>query len=52
MKVAKLSIHMEKNLKLEYPDEVRFINEIEIGGCEILLCKNPKNKGIVREKVC
>ena len=52
VKFAQMSIRMEKNIKLEYPSEVGFVNEIEIGGCEILVCKNPKNKGIVREKVC
>ena len=42
---------MEKNLILEYPVKVKFVNEIEIRGYEILVCKNPRNKGIVREKV-
>ena len=42
---------MEKNLRLEYPVKVKFVNEIEIRGCEILVCKSPRNKGIVREKV-
>ena len=42
---------MEKNLRLEYPVKVKLVNEIEIRGCEILVCKNPRNKGIVREKV-
>ena len=42
---------MEKNLRLEYAVKVKFVNEIEIRGCEILVCKNPRNKGIVREKV-
>ena len=42
---------MEKNLRLGYPVKVKLVNEIEIRGCEILVCKNPRNKGIVREKV-
>ena len=42
---------MEKNLRLEYPVKVKLVNEIEIRGSEILVCKNPRNKGIVREKV-
>ena len=52
MSNAQLSIQMEKNLKLEYLGEVGFVNEIEIGGYEIIACKNPRNKVIVREKVC
>ena len=52
MRVTQLSVHMEKNLRPEYHGKVGFVIEIEIGGCEILVCKNPKNKGLVREKVC
>ena len=47
MNGAQLSVCMEKDLKLEYPSEIGFVNKVEIGGCEILICKNSKNKSII-----
>ena len=52
MSNMQLSVRMEKNLRLKYPSKVGLINEIEIWGIEILVCKNPRNKGIVRKRVC
>ena len=51
MSGVQLSVRIKKNLRLEYLGEVRLVKEIEIGGCEILICKNPLKKGIVRERV-
>ena len=52
MSDTQLSICMEKNFRLKYPSKVGLINEIEIWGIEILVCKNPRNKVIVRKRVC
>ena len=41
---AQLSVCMEKDLRSEYPSEIGFVNKVEIGGYEILICKNSKNK--------
>lgn len=49
---AQLFFCIEKDLRLEYPGEIWLINKVEIGGCEILVYKNPKNKSIVREGIC
>ena len=35
---------MEKNLRFEYSGEIWLVNKVEIGGCEILVYKNPKKK--------
>ena len=45
---------MEKNLRFEYSSELWLVNKVEIGGCEILVYKNPKkkkSKGLVRGRV-
>ena len=39
---------MNEDLELEYLHQVRLINEIEIGGCKMLIYKNPKNKSVIR----
>lgn len=44
MSGAQLSVCMEKDLKLEYLGEIRFVHKVEIGGCEILIYRNPKKK--------
>nr|POF15913.1 hypothetical protein CFP56_17153 [Quercus suber] len=48
---SQLFIRMEENLRLEYPGKVRLIDKVEIGSCEVLVCKNPRNKGVIRERV-
>ena len=42
--VTQLSVCMEKNLRFEYSVEIWLVNKVEIGGCDILVCKNPKKK--------
>ena len=49
---SQLSVRMEENLRLEYPSKVGLIDEVEIGGCEVLVCKNPRNKSVIRERFC
>lgn len=44
MSGAQLSVCMEKDLELEYLGEIRFVHKVEIGGCEILIYRNPKKK--------
>ena len=40
---------MELDLGLEYLGEIGFVHKVEIGGCEILIYRNPKNKSIIRK---
>ena len=48
---SQLSAHMEENLGLAYLGKVELVGEVEIGGCEVLVCKNPRNKGVIRQRV-
>ena len=48
---SQLSVHMEENLRLAYLGKVELVGEVEIGGCEVLVCKNPRNKGVIRQRV-
>ena len=41
---SKLPISMNKDLGLKYPRQVRLVDQIEVRGCKILICKNPKKK--------
>ena len=40
---------MEEDFGLEYLGKVMLVNEIEIRGCEVLICKNPNNEGVIRK---
>ena len=42
---------MEENLGLAYLGKVELVGEVEIGGCEVLVYKNPRNKGVIRQRV-
>ena len=39
---------MYKDLGLEYPRQVGPVNEIEVGGIKVLICKSFKNESIIR----
>ena len=41
---SQLSICMEENLRLEYPGKVGLIGKVEIGGCEVFVCKIQETK--------
>lgn len=43
---------MEKDLELEYPGQIGFVDEIEIRGGEVLVCKNLRNKSVIRKETC
>lgn len=53
MSGAQLFVCMEKDLELEYLGEIRFVHKVEIGGCEILIYRNPKKKeeGILKKNI-
>lgn len=47
MGCSKLSVKKNEYLGLEYPRQVRLVDEIEIRGCKTLFCKNTKNKSVI-----
>lgn len=48
---SQLSVRVEENLGLEYSGKVRLVDEAKIKGYEIFICKNKKNKSVIRERV-
>lgn len=43
---------MNEDLGLEYPLLVELFDEIEVRGCKMLICKNPKNRSVIRTRNC
>lgn len=49
---SQLPVRVQKDLRLEYPCQIGLVHEIEIRGCKMLNCKNPKSKSVIRMGVC
>ena len=47
-----LFVRMQENFGLKYPSEVGLVDKAKIGGCKLLICKNPKNKSVIRMGIC
>ena len=48
---AQLSVRKEKDLELKYPSEIWLVNQVDVGGREILVYRNPKNKSMIKKEV-
>ena len=46
---SQLSVHVEKDFGLKYPSKAELVDEIEIRGYEVLVCKNPRNESVIKE---
>ena len=47
----KLPVGMNEDLRLKYPRQVRLVDEIKVRGYKMLICKNPKNKNVIKRGV-
>lgn len=41
-------VSVDEDLGLEYPRQFRLVDEVEVWGCKMLICKFSQRKNIVR----
>ena len=46
-----MPVGMNEDLGLKYPRQVRLVDEIKVRSYKMLICKNPKNKNVIRRGV-